>query len=108
MTERTGLQPPIFRIDVDAVRDFFGADLALSDIPGRIVGAYNLVKEAHVFESVGRTEYDDCQLAVYRNGLVRPVAIPWPPFYAPSGITIAPAFTRSQHLIGFIGVDDEL
>jgi uncharacterized protein (TIGR04141 family) len=108
MTERTGLEPPIFRIDVDAVRDFFGDDLALGDIPGRIVGAYNLVKEAQVFAPVGGAEYDDCQLAVYRNAQVHAVPIPWPAFYAPSGIIIAPAFTQSQHLMGFIAIDDEL
>lgn len=108
MTKRAGLEPPIFRIDVDAVRDFFGADVALGDIPGRIVGTYNLSKEAEVFVRVGAAEYDACRLAVYRNSQVRPIPIPWPPFYAPSGITIAPATTQSQHFIGFIAVGDEL
>lgn len=108
VTERTGLEAPIFRIDVDAVRVSFGDDVALVDIPGQIVGAYNLVKEAQVFESVGRAEYDGCQLAVYRNVRAHPVPIPWPTFYAPSGIAIAPAFTQGQHLIGFIAVGDEL
>src|SRR5690242_21786676 len=108
MTERTGLEPPIFRIDVDAVRDFFSVDVALADVPERIVGDYNRIKETQVFALVGRAEYDDCQLAVYRNAQVGPAPIPWPPFYAPSGITIPRASTRSQHLIGLVAVDDEL
>lgn len=108
MTERVGLETPIFRIDLDAVQDFLGVEVALGDIPGRIVGAYNLAKEAQVFVAVGRAEYDGCQLAVYRNAQVRAHPIAWPAFYEPSGITIAPAFTQSQHLLGFIAVDDEL
>jgi len=108
MTERLGLEPPIFRIDLDAVQDFLGVEVALGDIPGRIVGAYNLAKEAQVFVAVGRAEYDGCQLAVYRNAQARANPISWPAFYEPSGITIAPAFTQSQHLLGFIAVDDEL
>lgn len=64
MTKRLGLESPIFRVDLDAVQDFLGVEVALGDVPGRIVGAYNLAKEAQVFVAVGRAEYDGCQLGL--------------------------------------------
>ncbi len=50
MASKKGLYPPIFRIDVDAARAFFGDEVPIVGIPQRIIGAYNTNKGVTTYE----------------------------------------------------------
>jgi len=108
VASKKGLNPPIFRIDVDAARAYFGDEVLLEDIPRRIVDAYNTGKDVTTYEQEGAADFDGCRLVVYRNARARPQPSPWVPFYEPYGIAIMKVSTQSQHFVGFIVVDGEL
>jgi hypothetical protein len=108
MAPRKGLYPPIFRIDVEATKSFFGDDLKIEELHGKIVSLYNENKETMTYRLEGESVYEGCHFAVYRNATSRSKPSPWIDFYAPSGISISAANSQNQHFVCFAVVDDEL
>lgn len=109
VTEKNGLTPPIFRLDVEALMDFLQSDsIAISELPRRIVERYNENKERLVFQLEGEADFEGCHLAVYRNVTTRRQLSPWVGFYKPSGLTIRDAKSENQQFVGFVVVGDEL
>jgi uncharacterized protein (TIGR04141 family) len=108
MAPKKGLYPPIFRIDVEAARSFFGDGVKVDDIPQQIVNLYNTTKEFTAYSREGAVHYNGCQLSVYRNVTSRYKPSPWIEFFAPSGISITNANFQNQHFICFVTMGDEL
>ncbi len=105
---RSGLFPPISRIDVDAARDFFGEEVPIEDLPQCIVDAYNATKDVKTYVCDGNANFDGCRLSVYRNDTTRPRLTPWAGFYEPAEIKIPKVQARTNHFVGFIVMGDEL
>ena len=41
MANQTGINAPIYKIDIDAVREYFDSEIEIKDIPARLVKEYN-------------------------------------------------------------------
>ncbi|MFD4638415.1 DUF6119 family protein [Lentzea sp. NPDC058436] len=108
MAGRSGLYPPIFRIDVDSALAFFGQDVSIAELPQKIVDLYNASKGVVTYVVQGDVEFDGCRLVVFRNAVSQLRQSFWVSFYESSGIAISDALERFNHFVGFVVVDSEI
>lgn len=108
MARQTGINSPIYKIDIDAVREIHGAKLAINEIPTKLVAEYNKQKEKTVYETVGNTEIDGSFTELFLNTDSHANASSWISFFKSTKITLPEIKNQLQHLVCFIVIDDEL
>lgn len=108
MGKNQGINVAIYKIDADAVHEFFGGDLELADMPARLVSQYNTDKGSVVYGREGQREISGCKFDLYRNVAVRPNTSGWVKFFSGTGIELGNLQNQLQHLVCFVVVDDQL
>ena len=108
MAAKPGINVPIYKLDVEAIREFFGDELDLDVIPGQLVQRYNNEKDQIVYESKGSTTIDGSHVELFLNVKSAPNASSWIKFFSRSGIEVPDIKNQLQHLLCFSVVDDEL
>lgn len=108
MAAKTGITPPIYKIDADAANEFFGGSISAKDLPAKLIERYNVDKGIETYAIEGAAEIDGCSLQLYRNVKTRPSTSSWVKFFEGSGIDLDEIQNQMQHLVCFVVVDDEL
>ncbi|WP_437770399.1 DUF6119 family protein [Arthrobacter sp. KNU40] len=108
MAAKTGITPPIYKIDADAANEFFGGAFSAKDLPAKLIDRYNKDKGIETYAIEGTAEIDGCSLQLYRNVKTRPSTSSWVKFFDGSGIELEEIQNQMQHLVCFVVVDDEL
>lgn len=80
MAAKTGITPPIYKIDADAANEFFGGALSAKDLPAKLIDRYNKDKGIETYAIEGTSEIDGCSLQLYRNVKTRPSTSSWVKF----------------------------
>lgn len=108
MVSKSGINVPIYKLDLEALRAFFGDEIPLNEFPGRIVDSYNADKKDIVYESKGSALVSGSYVELFHNIKARPNASSWTTYFQGSGIDLPAIKTEFQHLICFTDVDEEL
>lgn len=108
MARQTGINAPIYKIDIESVRDIHGSELPVNDIPAKLVAEYNKQKEKTIYESVGKAEIDGSYTELFLNTDSRANASSWISFFKGTSITLPEIKNQLQHLACFIVIDEEL
>lgn len=103
-----GINAPIYRVDVDAVREYFNEDISLEDIPKRLVQDYNERKKEEIFQTRGISTIDSCRIEAFLNIRSTPTTSSWVRFFQETSIDFGAINSQLQHLICFCVVDNEL
>lgn len=80
MATKTGITPPIYKIDADAAIEFFGGSLSAKDLPAKLIDRHNTDKGIGTYTIEGIAEIDGCSLQLYRNVKTRPSTSSWVKF----------------------------
>lgn len=108
MAAKTGITPPIYKIDSEAANEFFGGSFSARELPAKLIDRYNKDKGVETYALEGSVELDGCDLQLYRNVKTRPSTSSWVKFFDGSGIELEDIQNQMQHLVCFVAVDGEL
>lgn len=108
MVKKSGITTPIYKLDTDAVIEFFGGNVEAVELPALIVERYNKEKGLEVYGHEGGAEIGGGTFSLYRNMMSRPNTSGWVTFFQGSGIELDELKNQMQHLVCFVVVDDEL
>jgi uncharacterized protein (TIGR04141 family) len=110
LAKKPGINVPIYKIDVEAVRDYFSKEKELEPkaIPALLVQTYNNDKDGLVYQSKGATTVDDSFIELFHNVKSVPSTSSWVQFFESSEIELSSIKSQFQHLLCFAVVDDEL
>lgn len=108
MAIKPGINVPIYKIDIEAVNEFFDEELIAETIPARLVARYNEEKTEVVYESKGSATIDGCYVELFHNIKSAPNASSWIKYFQESGIELPEIKNQLQHLLCFSVIDGEL
>lgn len=108
MARQSGISAPIYKIDTEAVREYFDQEIEINEIPARLVKEYNEQKEEEIFQTRGNTTISGSYVEAFLNIKSTPNTSSWVRFFRDTPITFGSLSNQFQHLICFIVVDDDL
>lgn len=108
MAKQAGINAPIYKIDIDAVREYFNEEVKSEDIPARLVKEYNEQKKEIVFETKGKTTVDGSYVEAFLNIKSTPNTSSWVRFFRDTPIEFGKLSNQFQHLICFVVVGEDL
>ncbi|MDQ2880382.1 MAG: TIGR04141 family sporadically distributed protein [Actinomycetota bacterium] len=108
MARQTGINAPLYKIDVDAARDYFADKIEVQDFPARLVQEYNERKGEEIYASKGGTTVDGSYVELFINIKSTPNTSSWVRFFKHTTITFGQPSNQFQHLICFVVLGDDL
>ena len=108
MAKQAGINAPIYKIDVDAAREYFNEEVALEEMPARLVKEYNEQKKEVIFETRGATTIEGSYIEAFLNVKSAPNTSSWIRFFKDTPIEFGNLSNQFQHLICFVVVGEDL
>jgi uncharacterized protein (TIGR04141 family) len=108
MTKQIGINAPLYKIDIDAVYEYFDSEIPINDVPARLVKEYNEQKKEQIFETKGSITASESYIEAFLNIKSAPNTSSWVQFFSNTSIDFGQPKNQLQHLICFIVVDNEL
>jgi len=108
MARQAGINALLYKIDINAVREYFSAEIEVQGIPARLVKEYNERKKEEIFESKGETNVSGSYIEAFLNIKSAPTTSSWVRFFKNTPIDFGQLSNQFQHLICFVALADEL
>lgn len=109
MARQAGINALLYRIDIDAVHDYFGTTVPVEDIPGQLVKDYNDRKKDEIYQPKGKATVNRSHVEAFLNIKSTPTTSSWVRFFKDiPAIDFGPLSNQFQHLICFVVLGDEL
>lgn len=108
MARQAGINALLYKIDINAVRGYFSAEIEVQGIPARLVKEYNERKKEEIFESKGETNVGGSYIEAFLNIKSTPTTSSWVRFFKNTPIDFGQLSNQFQHLICFVALADEL
>ncbi|MDN5763418.1 MAG: hypothetical protein L0H41_14030, partial [Microlunatus sp.] len=99
MAKNGGITAPIYKIDSTAAVEFFGGNVALKELPAKLVEHYNQEKGVETYRLEGTAGISGCHMELYRNVKSQPNTSAWVSFFSNSGIQLKNIQNQMQHLV---------